>query len=338
MVAKKKKAQDSKPLLSQGIREWLASSTEISSVGGLAVAVGEPADSFRVRLSRNRWSRKILERLIKETNLADSVDKLCARYSFEISERTTRQYTVNRTQDEFRRRVYNLTADDPQARQLILNAHLSSEELDYVTACRCSQRQIPDELKKLVASEKAKLVLIGNAPELENSAADISLHTRLYNPTLRRHLTDALAANRGVEIHFLREYPAEANEEEHKKLLTGKWSEFVASFDVNVSGMLRGHLRFVEPGTWLGVAYWHWIHLVPPLHYTAWALFENEELHGKLQEIESPWTYSILASPISREAILRTLKRLHYKLSHPEGWTYEPVYDPEQGRREYPLS
>lgn len=333
-----KTTKDSKPLLKQAITEWLRSSTKIPGVGGLAIVLGEPVESFRVRLSKNRWSRRILQRLIDETNLAKSIEELSSRFTFEISERTTRQYTAVRTLINYREKVATLTSDDIEAKPVLLAAQLTPGELDYVTACKMSHRVLLDGFRRLLESKDARLILLLSTSRLiEDSTTDLFLHTVLFDSTLKRHIQDALAKGIRVEIHFLNECPAGSDEESHRKFLTKKWGEFAAMFDSNLPGKLHGYMRLLEQEAWLGVCSWCWIHTMPLPYHTGWILFDNLELRARLQNLQNPWMYSILTAPLPEKKIVQSLKQLHYKLGS-KGWTYEPVYDPTSGRREYSLN
>ena len=333
----RKAALQPKKPLKDAIHEWLASSSEITGIAALAAALGEPADSFRVRLSRNRWSRKMLERLISETNLASSVDDLIATYDFTISERTTRESAANREKVDFRGRIDQLMVDQPEGKRCVLAAGLSEKELDYITACKMSQRHIKPEFERLKETTNATLILIWNLPQdiQKNLVRRISMHAKLEDGTFRdEFLGQALKNSHNapgihVNFHFLIECDP-ANEGDLLDFLADQRAKLLEKLGLpeqDGSSRLNWYAHLFKQKTLIDVFDCCWVHILPPVHQIGWALFDNEELRGRLQKIQNPWRLTTLAAPIPKDVVILTMERLGYGISFEREWAFAPGKD-----------
>jgi hypothetical protein len=329
-----KAEKQTKKLLKDAIHDWLAASPELTGVGSLAAALGEPADSFRVRLSRNRWPRKMLEKLILETGLAASVDELVATYQFSISERTTRESAVSRGKVDLRARIEQLVGEQPDEKRYVSAAGLSDKELDYVTACSMSQKHIKPEFDRLKETENSTLIVIWNLPQdiQKNRVRRISMHAKLEDATFRDEFLGQAVNNPqnapGIKInfHFLIECDP-ANEQELLSFLADQRTRLLDRLKLSERGgscPLNWFVHLFAPKTLLDVFDCCWVHILPPTQQIGWALFDNEELRGRLQKIQNPWRLTTLAAPIPKDVVILMLERLGYAISFEREWAFTP--------------
>ncbi|HSX25093.1 MAG TPA: hypothetical protein VLG69_03960 [Candidatus Andersenbacteria bacterium] len=324
---------DIRPSLKQAIRDWIGKNPEISGVSGLAAALGEPTESFRVRLSRNRWSRRILKRLVDTTGLADSIEDLQAKFELEVSERTVR--SAARPHLGSGDRFDLMTEDEPAAKPVLVKAKLSDKEQHYVAACKMSQNPIPDEFDRLTETDQSTLILVWNLPDdlQKSTLKHASLHAKLFDQTFCDFVSNALKKGTHADFHFLIECENGSNADSSiMKLLSDSFEAFLKKVksDDTSKKMLTWTVHFFTPGVLIDVYDLLWIHVIPPVDQVGWALFDNENLRSRLQKIRNPWPYTTLAAPISKESIGRTLCRLGYKIDFSRAWTFTPTEELRQ--------
>ena len=317
--------------LSDAVREWLRNS-KTKGPATLAAALGEPSDSFRVRLSRNRWSRGILKKLIEQTQLAANLEDLQAKYVFSISERSTRGELGERVRYDIRdaENLLVIEGEDLDDQRKIKAAGLTERETDLVIACKMTQTPINAEFDRLNSIQESTLVVLWKIREciLNDVVVQSSTGTRLHDAKFQSVLSTAIDSGTNVHIHFLVEtkntkdlavYLADLIKP-FRQALESTVSKTEASATTTKRGCLSCYVRCFEKNLVIDCFDYCWFHVVVPNDTLGWLLFDMKDLRLRLKGVSNLFKYTTLAVPMPSDDIARTLNRVGYVLDSKARW------------------
>lgn len=334
-----------KKKLSDAMREWLKTS-KIKGIASLASALGEPTDSFRVRLSRNRWTRPILERLLEQTHLAESVQELIDRYEFEISYSSSPNVLGARVRYDLRGGVYLITAgENLKDQQVIEAAALSQEEINLVIACKMTQEPFERELSRSQLLGGSTLVWIWKISQnILNDVAYVSkMQGRLYDSESLQLIRTAMHFGNEVHIHFIVECPL-AQDEAFSQFLRNEGQMYVETLnridpeqhppsDLKPAGKLRWYAHCSDQHLLIDIVFDHCLMQIrPPADKVGWLLSDYDKLRQRLLGVQNRRKFTTLAVSLAPDDIERELHRMGYSLNFTNGWHFNCSHR-EQVRR-----